>query len=1049
MKKNYRGFMLTKGLLLTGLCVGMLLSFASCSKLMIARDGTTQYTIVQSENATEPEKYAVQELTNFLSRVTGASFPVVTESKLAGKTRGIYVGWTEYAERNGIEASKLGEEEWIIRSVGNNLILTGGRPRGTLYAVYEFLERQIGCHWLDRKTEVIPVMPTLKLGKLDIRGKPWFWTRAVHSPTGTPEDKWKFMIRNKNYRYDFRGCANMFPRGAFYPLNGSPGTSHTFSHFVNAKDWFETHPEYFSLDASGKRLPAYGAAGPGQLCLTHPDVRRLTLEKLREYIAMDRKRAAEGYISKYLTISNAVPPPRIYTISQNDKYHAHCKCTNCQAIAKREGSESGPLIDFINAIAEDIEKDYPDIFIKTSAYNLTQPPPKTIRPRNNVIIGWCDVYSRCDGLRPLSHPWNKHHYEEIKAWGKIAPRPGIGDDYWATLSYYGEFPLPWTMAQCLGPDIRHYADCGCKTYFAEAAHYIDPGKNFIQLEYWLAYKLLDNPYHPVEPLINIFMDGYYGGAAAAMKKYYKYLTERIDKEAQFMMMRHAPHQLAYLDLDFFVTAQKLFDEAESRVKPGSREDAHVQRERFIVDSALLYLWPWMARSLPAGQTLPFDHEQLVQRFEQGWKNYEKHWYNRYYRKGDPNGHNKDGQRMQRLAALFRDPKLPEQFRSLPRSDVADFNWLTFSSIRPRQKFVVDDDAAGGMAAESTGISAIMAAEEGAPTGDKTEKAPSTTLTFGVTGGSTITLKPAEIPQDGKYHLYKIGRVDIKPSTTVKPGSKHFMTSPGTTVWALKGKKLGVCVDRVYVPDAVDPNANVWNAYISLKVKGPAFVKGSTETNGVWMDRVLLVKPQPGDKPDAAELKRLEEKKKQDARRPHVSVPCLPANAGGDPQKIDWKKSVNAGKWSTLKGASTARKVEARFAQDGIFFYIRLTEEVNTKTLINEPGIFGGDDWELFFAAKRGEQPYRQMAINPKGKHLELAYGENSWKSGANVISETGDNLWKVSLGFPLDKLLPGGVKPGQTVYANIFRGGKDPLAWSPTFEGNFHSLDRMGEIILQ
>ena len=40
----------------------------------------------------------------------------------------------------------------MIRTVGDNLILTGGRPRGTLYAVYEFLERPVGCHWLDRET---------------------------------------------------------------------------------------------------------------------------------------------------------------------------------------------------------------------------------------------------------------------------------------------------------------------------------------------------------------------------------------------------------------------------------------------------------------------------------------------------------------------------------------------------------------------------------------------------------------------------------------------------------------------------------------------------------------------------------------------------------------------------------------------------------------------------------------------------------------------------------------------------------------------------------
>ena len=47
-----------------------------------------------------------------------------------------------------------------------------------------------------------------------------------------------------------------------------------------------------------------------------------------------------------------------------------------------------------------------------------------------------------------------------------------------------------------------------------------------------------------------------------------------------------------------------------------------------------------------------------------------------------------------------------------------------------------------------------------------------------------------------------------------------------------------------MPDAADPEANVWEAYISLKVTGPAYMKGSTAPNGVWMDRALLVKPQP-------------------------------------------------------------------------------------------------------------------------------------------------------------------------------------------------------------
>ena len=46
----------------------------------------------------------------------------------------------------------------------------------------------------------------------------------------------------------------------------------------------------------------------------------------------------------------------------------------------------------------------------------------------------------------------------------------------------------------------------------------------------------------------------------------------------------------------------------------------------------------------------------------------------------------------------------------------------------------------------------------------------------------------------------------------------------------------------------------------------------------------------------------------------------------------------------------------------------------------------------------------------------------------------------------------GGVRPGQSVYVNMMRAtsGKagDIRVWSPTF-GNFHSLDPLGEVILE
>ena len=221
-------------------------SAESQERVTLARAGKSSCVIVQADNATEPEKFAAKELATFLKRVTGGEFPIVKERSLTGnRASRIYVGWTEYAGRQGIDTSKLGEEEWVIRTIDDDLVLTGGRPRGTMYAVYEFLEDHVGCHWLDRETEVIPSKPTLEVGSLDIRAKPHFWQRQLHSPTGSPDNHWLFLIRNKNFRYHMKGRTEgmFFPKGAF-SRTASPRTSiHSFSTFVSGKEWFD--------DASG------------------------------------------------------------------------------------------------------------------------------------------------------------------------------------------------------------------------------------------------------------------------------------------------------------------------------------------------------------------------------------------------------------------------------------------------------------------------------------------------------------------------------------------------------------------------------------------------------------------------------------------------------------------------------------------------------------------------------------------------------------------------------------------------------------------------------
>jgi len=824
LRLNALLFATATAVLITGLSAAEKPADPDIERIVLARDGGTDYTIVQANNATEPEKFAAEELAMFLKRVTGAVFSIVKEDSLSDKdAKCIYVGWTDFSASNGIDAESLGEEEWIIRTKGDNLVLTGGRPRGTMYAVYEFLENQIGCHWLDRKTEVIPSKTNLQIGELDIQAKPWFWQRQLHSPTGSPEDHWLFLVRNRNYRYDFKGRAadQFIPQGAFSPV-ASPRTGiHSFSTFVNGKDWFSSHPEYFSL-VSGKRIPALSGAGPGQLCLTNPDVLRLTVSKLREFIRADQAESAMG----------DQRPPKVYWITQNDVYRAHCECDKCQTIVKREGGESGPLVEFLNAIGKDIEEDFPEILVGTLAYNLTATPPKHLRPRDNVLIGWCDVYSKVDGIRPLSHPLNAQNFGEITGWGKVAPRLAIGDDYWTALSYYKYFPTPYAMVDCVAKDLKLFADQGAESFFAETVDYMDASQQFVPLKFWLGYHLLVDPHQATEPLMKLFMDGYFGEASNAMSSYLRYLRKRIDADAQFKMLRDEPHKLAYLDAPFFRISQTLFDEAEKSVAPDSLEAKHVAVERFTLDGALLYLWPWLERKLPLGKTLPFDRNALTQRYERGWKALVASRYSRIHTQ-DKNTFNEDGKMLERMLGLFRDPQLPEQFRKLPPRDIADFNWLTFSQIRPRQKFIPDPDAVGGMTATFTERNQIQRAEKGGSVPEVGEaEQHRKPLVFGVGIGKrlddkrTITLLPDDIPQDGKYHLYPMGPIQVKE---------------GTMVWALEGARLGVNVDRILVDEASDPKANEWEAWISLKLQGPAYVKGSQMPNVAWMDRVILAR----------------------------------------------------------------------------------------------------------------------------------------------------------------------------------------------------------------
>jgi len=173
--------------------------------------------------------------------------------------------------------------------------------------------------------------------------------------------------------------------------------------------------------------------------------------------------------------------------------------------------------------------------------------------------------------------------------------------------------------------------------------------------------------------------------------------------------------------------------------------------------------------------------------------------------------------------------------------------------------------------------------------------------------------------------------------------------------------------------------------------------------------------------------------------------------------VDWAKATMIGPWRTLYGIEKPnRQIKGAVAQDGKYLYFSLEETIESAKLLRTADIWSGDDWELFFAAQRGKAPYRQIGANPDGKHIDyewtkLGLGTDcaAWTNNAIVKSDTSNGNWQVKISIPLADLIPNGVKAGQPFYMNVFRGGPDPICWSPIFDEGFHDLAHLAELTLE
>lgn len=187
------------------------IAFAVCFATVAGCDRTTVFTpdgteVVIAPDAPKSVLFAVEEMTNLLSKAFGRDIPVVA-SPTPGKA-GIYLGDNEWSRKAGIDVAPLKRDAFTIVSDGLNAYVAGRddpnedtheavyspytsvwnqlHEHATLFGVYEFLERYAGVrmYFPGELGTIIPKTTSLRVPATRFTVTPDFSVRNYSTLSG-------------------------------------------------------------------------------------------------------------------------------------------------------------------------------------------------------------------------------------------------------------------------------------------------------------------------------------------------------------------------------------------------------------------------------------------------------------------------------------------------------------------------------------------------------------------------------------------------------------------------------------------------------------------------------------------------------------------------------------------------------------------------------------------------------------------------------------------------------------------------------------------------
>ena len=356
--------------------------------------------------------------------------------------------------------------------------ITGGNGRGVYYGVVRFLEEYAGTRFFTYELETHTADPVTLPQSISIEYEPVFEYRYT---------SWTAMSKDPLF------CVKS-------GMNGNHGgITESMGGHISYASGLGVH----TLGTLSETTYPYPGYAPNP-CLSDPEVLATVIKNVRAALEKD-------------------PNVNIISVSQTDK-EEYCTCDTCAAIDEAEGSHMGTLLRFVNAVAEDIAEDYPNVTVDTLAYKYTRKAPSITEPRENVCIRLCSI--ECH----FNHPFTTEtcttcsaFCNDLVEWSKICENIYIWD-YTTDFSYYLSF---FPNLHVLRENMRFYAEHNVRGMFCQGNSQ-GPSGEFGELRAFLLAKLMMYPYMSEEEyyaLMDEFLAAYYGGGWTYIRQYIDTLSE--------------------------------------------------------------------------------------------------------------------------------------------------------------------------------------------------------------------------------------------------------------------------------------------------------------------------------------------------------------------------------------------------------------------------------------------------------------------------------------------------------------------------------------------